>query len=353
MFIFVVLLDAFFVIIDVMRVIISIILLSFCLYSCSDIDKGMDLFKYDTEVIAVFTPRGVGNQTRDGLIYKGIIKATDSLNLAFRPIFPLTYEEGAMTIAQLSANNQPGRKRLIISTCSEYSDHLRILADEGRIMDSDSTKLLVLDGDLEHPDIYTAHVPLYGLMYKAGYVASTMSDVNNVGIYIANNKYRYLREGMDGFIDGFTLNKEDKFDVVDFSTFNEDNTEGFQRSSYAYVEAEECEGLYDMILPLCGETIMGFLRYNREFPGRFYTVGVETDMSVFSPDVPFSCIEHLDKVMVSCITDWAEDRLARHRTFGMDEGWVELIISENHKNLQAPAEEIHVQAIEMEDSYEN
>ena len=154
-----------------MKRIIPIVLLSLCLWSCSDDYEDLNTFKYDTEVIAVFAPRGVGDQTDAGLIYKGIIKATDSLNIAFRPIFPLTYEEGIETIAELSADDQPGRKRLIISTDAEYTPHLRMLAEDGLIMDSDSTKLLVFDGDFTHSDVYTAYVPLYGLMYKAGYVA--------------------------------------------------------------------------------------------------------------------------------------------------------------------------------------
>ena len=97
-----------------MKIILRIILLSIFLYSCSNHKKDLDIFKYDTEVIAVFTPRGIGDQSSAGLLYSGMIAATDS------------------------------------------------------------TKLLVFDGDFTHPDIYTAHVPFYGMMYKAGYVASKM-----------------------------------------------------------------------------------------------------------------------------------------------------------------------------------
>ena len=109
---------------------------------------------------------------------------------------------------------------------------------------------------------------------------------------------------------------------------------------------------YDMVLPVCGETIMGFLRYNREYPGSFYTVGFETDMSVYASDVPFSCVEHLDRVMYACVTDWMSGRLQNYRRFGMDEGWVELVISENYREQLGPwASEIHAQALEKEDSY--
>ena len=302
----------------------------------------------------MFTPNGIGSQPNAALMYKGMVTATDNLGISLRAIVPATYQEGAETIAKLVSGNEKGRKRLIISTDPEYSDYLRNVAYEGKIVDSDSTKLLVLDGNLTHDDIYTAYVPFYGMMYKAGYVASRMHNVENIKMFIANDKYRYIRESIDGFIDGFNLNKEGYFDIYDFSMYNDDNTEGFLKGTFAYASyAPECYGLYDMVLPLCGETSLGFLRYNREFPGRFYTVGVETDMSVYASDVPFSCVDHLDRVLVSCITDWSEDRLARHKTFGMDEGWVELVISENYRSmLQAASDEIHAKAIEMEGKYE-
>lgn len=338
-----------------MKFILRLIFLLVCLYSCSDIIEDHETFKYDTEVIAVFTPNGIGNQSNAGLIYKGIVGATESLGLAFHPIFPYTYEEGEEIIAQLVSGNQKGRKRLIISTDPEYSDYLNEIASKGQIADSDSTKLLVLDGDIVHPNVYTAYVPFYGLMYKAGYVASKMSDVSNAKIYLANYKYRYMREGHDGFVDAFTQNEGKYVDVVDFSLINDDNTEGFNKSTIAYIyDAQECSDFYDIVLPICGETIMGFLRYNREFPGSFYTIGVENDMSVYSSDVPFSCVEHLDKVVSSCIADWADDKLEHFRTFGLEDNWVELVISENYRTLLEPlSKEIHNRAIEMEATYAN
>ena len=180
-----------------------------------------------------------------------------------------------------------------------------------------------------------------------------MSDVDSVRIYIANNKYRYIREGHEGFIKGFTQNKEGNIDVVDFSLINDDNTEGFMKSTIVYMsDALECGKYYDMVLPICGNTIMGFLRYNREFPGSFYTVGMENDMSIYSSDVPFSCVEHIDRIMETCITDWMENRLDHHRTFGLEGGWVELVISENYrKTLEPLSQEIHAKALEIEESY--
>ena len=337
-----------------MKAIVRIILLSLCLYSCTEKQELPATFNYDTEVIAVFAPRGIDDQSSAGQMYKGLTQITYALKISFRPVFPLTFEEGAETLARLAGADQKGCKRLIISTDPGYSEHLQETASQGLIVNTDSTKLLIFDGDFKHDDVYVAHVPYYAMMYKAGYIAGKMNDVENVRIYIANDNYRYIREGRDGFIDGFSLSKANEVDVYDYSTINDDDTEGFMMRNIAYMsDAHECsKGDFDMILPICGETIWGFLRYNRENPGEFYTVGVGADMSIYSSDVPFSCVEHLDRIVSACIMDWMDNRLQHYRIFGLDEGWVELVVSEQFKSLMEPlSREIHRKATEKEEHY--
>ena len=314
----------------------------------------MNNYEHTTEVIAVFTPNKIGDQTDAALIYQGIVRATDSLGLSFRPIFPATFEDGAETLAELVGRNQQGRKRLVVATDPEYSDYLLDLASQGGIIDSDSTKLLVLDGGFDHSDVYSVHIPFYGMMYKAGYLASHMNDVDSVRIYLANDKYLYMREARDGFIDGFTQNRDKTLDVIDLSELIDSDTEGFFCKVQAYMYyAPECHTHFDMVLPVCGETSMGFIRYNRDFPGRFYTVGVETDMSIYTSDVPFSCVEHIDRVLVACITDWKNNQLEHHRKFGLEGGWTELVVSDKYKHqLESLSQEIHQQALEKEVSYD-
>jgi hypothetical protein len=44
--------------------------------------------------------------------------------------------------------------------------------------------------------------------------------------------------------------------------------------------------------------------------------------------------------------------LEHYRKFGLDEGWVDVVVSEKYKNqLEDFAQEIHSQAIEMEENY--
>ena len=53
------------------------------------------------------------------------------------------------------------RERKRLSDLPEYSNYLHEAATKGLIVDSDSTKLLVIDGDFKHQDVYTVNVPFY------------------------------------------------------------------------------------------------------------------------------------------------------------------------------------------------
>lgn len=330
-----------------------IILLSLLLFSCHPGGEKPEVFDPSVEVICVYTPRKIEDGSNASLIYQGILRTTDSLGIAYRSIFPFNFQEGADSIAQLVSKNQPGRKRLIIAIDPEYSSYLQPLAEAGQITNSESTQLLVLDGDFKHDDVYTAHICHYGLLYQAGYVASKMKDVDSVQIVAANTSYLYLREGRDGFIHSFTKERANTIDIYDLTDLTADNSVGFQIRQIAYLNiAPDSKKRYDMVVPLCGETIMGFLRYSRDFPGSFYTVGMGQDMSIYSQDVPFSCIEHTDKIISACILDWAQNKLSHYRRFGLDEGWVELKVSTAYRQQLEPwATTIFNEAIEKEVEY--
>jgi hypothetical protein len=77
-------------------------------------------------------------------------------------------------------------------------------------------------------------------------------------------------------------------------------------------------------------------------------------MSDHSSDVPFSYVAHFDKVLSTSISEWNENRLQHYRRFGLKDGWVELVISESFRSELGPlSEQIHSQAIEMEECYED
>ena len=70
-----------------MKRIFPIILLSCLLFACHPEEKAPSLFDTSVEVVCVYTPRGIGDNFSAELIYKAVLRTTDSLNIAYRSIY--------------------------------------------------------------------------------------------------------------------------------------------------------------------------------------------------------------------------------------------------------------------------
>lgn len=311
-------------------------------------------YKFDKEVIAVFSFNGIIDNSPASKIYSGLVRITDSLGISFKAYFPLSVEEGAMMITDLAKSNVKGKKRLIIATEPEFESYVIEAADNNMITDSDSTKVLLFDTYTSHSKLYTAHIPTYGVMYKAGYLTTKMRDVTNIGVYVANEEYTYINEARKGYIDAF--DNSDKFiRVINMSEGLDNGAFAMNHRDKAYdYLAPDCAFLYQLIVPVCGSTIMGFIRYNRDYPGSFYTVGMLDDMSIYTNSVPFSCVRHLDKVISYCVEEWNNEMLQHFNKFPLEENWSEIVVSKDYKELlQQHSDEIHNEAILKENEYAN
>ena len=108
-----------------------------------------------------------------------------------------------------------------------------------------------------------------------------------------------------------------------------------------------------LILPYCGKAVHGLLLYNRENPASFYTIGTDVDMQFYSERVPFSIVKHIDKVIEKCVDQSLEGTLPKHQSFGLKEGYTELVISRRYEpDLAKIIEKAHQTAIEKEEAYE-
>lgn len=322
------------------------------LFSC-DSDDSFTTFHYDREVIAIFPPEGIETQTFSGLIFQGLYRVTDSLKVMFRPVLPATYELGLKSVSRYAEHNQPGMNRLVIVADPTYVDAMiqRGIAD--KLLDTDSTKVLVIGAYADHPKLYNAHIPTYGMMYKAGYIASQMNDVDSVKLFLATDEFAYYKEASDGFTQGYQRGGKNKLDKAVVGVFADDLRLGFNFSQYAYsLFAPNYANSFDLVMPICQETAMGFFRYNRDHPGAFYTVGMDKDMSSYSSDVPYSCVCSWAEVVVSAVADWNSNRLKHYNKYGLEENGTDIVAAEKFQKIIQPlSAEIHEEAIQKENEY--
>ena len=78
-------------------------------------------------------------------------------------------------------------------------------------------------------------------------------------------------------------------------------------------------------------------------------------MSMYSSQVPFSVVRHVDKAAKLCIKQWVADgKIPHFQRLGLEEGYTELVISKGYEKLSQTVAENLSDAIRMENEfYEN
>lgn len=320
----------------------TIILLTSC--TKEESSESMD----QTPIVTVlFSPNALGDHSFSDNIYRGVEEAAAQYGIGVLLWEPATIEEGTLYLRYNSIDADSATNKLCI-TDATYADSIR--SHPELFPNQSNNQILVLDAREIAGYVHTVDLPLYGALYEAGYLAQSMDDVNNIAIYSANSTMTSLVDGINGFTDG--LHSVGNKNLATF--YLGTGVEGFSMADSLYKVSYQVDSVYDMVVPLCGGSEQGLLRYNREHPNSFYTVGMDADMSNYSKRVPFSCLKRMDKVIMHCIGQWLSDEGIPHQqTLGLEEGYTEVTISDSYQSkLKAKLESIHQTAIQKEKEYE-
>lgn len=332
---------------------ILLLLVAMGLWGSCDKAEGPEPFHYDREVLVIFPPEGIEAHSFSGLLYQGLYEATTKERVLFRPLLPMTYDEGLRRISQAASFESKGIKRLVVVADPTYAEDMVEQQIADQVLNTESVKMIILGVRFDHPNIYNAHIPPYGLMYKAGYISGKMADVERATLFVASAGSAYYREAIDGFTQGYERAGKRSLTIDDMSMEYLDNRVGYNLRQEAYsLYSPRYDRSSDLVLPLCRESAMGFYRYNREYPGSFYTLGVDNDMSIYAEDVPFSCISLWREVAEKVVSDWNNGRLDHARKYGLEEAYTAIVAAEKHKHIVQPlSDEIHDEAIQKEREY--
>ncbi len=203
--------------------------------------------------------------------------------------------------------------------------------------------------------IYTVKIPQYGAYYQAGrVVAEGLEAVDSVLIVSANPNESGITEMREGFCQAI---KDCGAGIYVENTYLSETSGGYDQANCVYRQSYDIDRHFDMVIPLCGGTAQGFYRYNRENPASsFYTVGVDTDMQLYSTRVPFSVVKNLDTVMKEWIFNWWNDEIEipGHAEFDLASKGSRIVISDSwKKELDGIPEKYYNIAVEKEKEYEN
>lgn len=385
-----------------------LILLIFSYLSCSDDAVSSESVspKISEKLVIVFhLPNGLGDNSYTDILTYGIHKAAIENNLLVYDVTPDNMNEDAISKMQkvfasyreiIGAEENADVSVLFIFANEGYLDLLSLKEEFGKYLSSrespftyllfESEEIAVdsysLDEENDLSVLSTVYMPIYGVSYLAGKASKKLlsSKTNpRVITLLANDYMRPQIDGMMGFLAGYgrpydgttdsiynyyeaekqeveTIKNLDLIVETIYSSAEAGDIYGFNSQDIAYkIAYNDNFNHFDLYFPICGGSIHGLLRYNREWgKDSFYTVGMDSDMSMYSSQVPFSVVRHVDKAAELCIKQWLDGKIPHFQRLGLEEGYTELVISKGYEKLSQTVEKNLSEAIEMEKKfYEN
>lgn len=259
-------------------------------------------------------------------IYTGVVRGTNEGNMKLSINELPSDSIQAVTklrslLSQLKNENTSGKKLLVIAN-DNFESLLHKCEDD--IKQAEGVDILLTETNDTTLPVYTFRMPQYGIYYQAGRVIC--EDVLRSGqIVIANANptdipIRYMREGFTQAVMDYVA-ETPKSNIYLKSVFLSETTGGYHIPDSTYrlsYKISDC----DYVLPLCGESAQGFLRYSREHSLAFSVIGVDYDMSNYGYAIPLSVVKHIDKATEQWILKWAKgEQIERHQSFGLDSGY--------------------------------
>lgn len=295
----------------------------------------------------------------DGL-YTGTVRATvkGNMKVALAELPTDSTQAKAEFRSLLEQLTKESQKRKTLMVIANNGMETMLHQCEADIKKASSVDILLAETDDTTLPLYSLRIQQYGAYYQAGkLVIEGLGSVDSILVASANphnTNIQKMREGFTQAIADAGTEDAGKHIGVDNMYLSETN-EGFNMQDYAYKLCFTIAPKYDLVLPLCGETAQGFLRYSRDYiSGYFYVIGVDNDMQSYSSLVPFSVVKHIDNAMADWILQWREGvKMPQHQSFGLSSGYTEIVCSDGMPQLAEVAKKYYQLSIEKEKAYEN
>lgn len=297
-------------------------------------------------IVAFYPPEGLGDMTFVDGVYQGVEAAVIKHNLFNYFYVPDDLESGCEQLRSLICDQSYPTKILFLVLGAQYEEVVKECSDA--IGANDNVDVVLIETRSIIPNVSTVYISLYGVLYEASHLVATMDDVQRAAIVSALPGLDATADAEAGFRDG-------PFDVDSISTlYLSDDFDGFNMADSLYRLSYELQQTYDLVVPLCGGSIQGLLRYNREYPSTsFYTVGMDADMSVYSQRVPFSCVKRGGDVAAQCIEQWLNGTMPQYQFFGLENGYTRIELADDTRtDWKQLLSDIETEAIEKEKQYE-
>lgn len=320
------------------------------LSSCSEEEPKGERIDTSPIVVVLFSPYGMQDVAREQKICEGILRVAEHEGLRTLVLAPDFTSTGLNSL-----------KKTMTRLKDDKSRHLFIMAGSGYkesqydevidAMDNVSfNQLLVVGPAPEREKLHRIEICSYGSAYIAGALAVKMFPNEEAvvgGIY--DSRDRTLQEIADGFTDGTKGRTPEDIRLWNYYSPYD------QSAFFSTIDDSGIPYLYNDSYDFAVFAYKPFLRTIISCPEivrTFYTLGIDADLSTYSPMIPFSCVRHLDKLMEDCIMQWlSPEGLPHEQWYGLDSEYAELVLSPGFEYLQETANDVLEEAVRKEKEY--
>lgn len=218
---------------------------------------------------------------------------------------------------------------------------------------SENLTIVVLESRDSMANATSVFLPMYGASFMAGKaMREVYPERDSLLVLKANDITPTLKDISQGFIDG--MNSANANGLFIQQQILSDGEDGFNMSDSLYLRSYDYNHNYNMILPACGHSVQGLLRFNRENPTSFYTIGVDIDMEPYSNRVPLSIVKNMETLTYDLICKWKKGTtFPQHLNYGIESGYVGVTCSSAYKSvLNKRLNELKTEGISKEKEYE-
>ncbi len=347
----------------------------------NDADGDAGVEKSAVASVCVFyTPGSLGDGAYSDTLCYGVHKIALEKNLSVMDVCPAHWQDAEETVGMLlkTVGQVTGLKTLYIFADALYGSYLSPLLDKKL---NNETFLLLDSRERSEQNLNSVFISFYGTSYLAGLAAKELLSAKQsprVLSVLANDSSEVLLDSLKGFALGYGVEENaitirnafpaegigpDYFSEVSTGAFcavrlsdSQGYYAGYKNAGFIYNAASVIQAAFpfDFYFPLCGSSIQGLLRYNREKGDKsFYTAGIDIDYSPYAKQVPFSIVKHIDKVAGDCIIKWLDGKLPHHQELRMGKDVMELVVSPDYAFLNKTVKAAEADAAKKEEAYEN
>ncbi len=284
----------------------------------------------DKFVYVIFPVNALGDHAYNDLVLAGILEAQKKAGFYTMLYAPIDMEEGILmlNLALDGINSAKKGECLAIIAGNEYEEAIRQWLQGKKLRDGFGDDVLLFETNGTDLPIHTFLINMYGASYIAGSIASLFSY--QAAVLAANAQDLSIQRSITGFSEGFIDNGGTSVSTCYIS----DNHEGYSMQARAYELTDSLTETHRFIYPIAGGSNQGVYRYSRENPDKFYTAGMDVNLSAYSAHIVFSTVKHIDRAVAEYLTAWNEQKElpALHTTYGIGSGHADIALVDEYQS---------------------